>query len=197
MLLYRVFAGELQVLKKVVTMRPDEAEVAEILKENTYPNLDLAYEEAKRILDFQFGQIDGLDAKASVLIASSGVLITIFLTAASSNMFRASDSLTVGGVTIAFLGALMSAIFAVIAFHVKTYSNAPSIKSLIEKYLGWEDEKNAKYHLLFEYKRMFDHNFEMIQPKTQRIRFSLYSFEVSIAISVLVFFYQVIKGVWS
>jgi hypothetical protein len=175
-------------------MRPDEAEVAEILKENTYPNLDLAYEEAKRILDFQFGQIDGLDVKASVLIASSGVLITIFLTA-SPNLFRVSDQLATGGIMLAFLGALLSAIFAVLAIQMQVYSTAPSIESLIDKYLTWGEEKNAKYHLLFEYKRMFDHNLEMIRPKIRWIKLSLSAFEFSIVLSVLVFLYQLIKGV--
>jgi hypothetical protein len=169
-------------------MNPDEAEVQEILKERNYPSLDIAFEEAKRILDSQLSQIEALDVKASILIASSGVLLTLFLTVLPG-MIRSLDSLILGGIIAAIVSVILSAIFGVIAFRLKVYENIPSIESLIGKYLTWE-EPHAKYHMLFEFKRSYEHNRKEIEPKVWRVKLSLAAFEISIIVSTITLLYQ-------
>ncbi len=171
-----------------IYMQKDEQEVQQILQGKEYPSLDIAFEEAKRVLDFQFSQIDGLDTKASILLGFSGVLLPVFLTALPS-MLRYID-LTTQAMAVGTLVSLsFSAIVAIIAITLKVYSNAPTVESLLEKYLAWQ-EKHTKYHLLHEFKRVFAHNSDMIRPKIRFVRWSLVLLEIGIVLSLATLLYQ-------
>lgn len=170
-------------------MTHDEEEVLRILEGREYPSLDIAFEEAKRVLGFQFAQIDGLDTKASILIGFSAVLLTLFLTV-MPGMIRRSDVVTSGVLIGSFISVVMSLAFAIAAIRLKTFSNIPSIESLIDKYLGWQ-EKHTKYHMLFEFKRAFNGNRGIIKPKIRWVGLSLVSLEIGIVLCAIVLLCQV------
>ena len=63
-------------------MDADEAKLEKDLEGWELPSLDLAFSEAKRILDGQFNALDGIDTKASILVGFSGVILAaVFSTA--------------------------------------------------------------------------------------------------------------------
>jgi hypothetical protein len=170
-------------------MTDEEALVKEILEGQDHASLALAYDEARRIVDAQFAHSDALEVKASILLGFAGVLLTLFLTVIPDKI-RYFDL----GTTILLLGlygtAIASVVCAFIAIQPRVYQNVPSIRRMLERYLGWE-EADAKFQLLYELRNVFDENIKVNGQKLKYVKLSLWSLEACGAIGILTFLHQV------
>jgi hypothetical protein len=95
------------------------------------PSLDLVFEAAQKELDFQFEQINSLDTKASISLASAGIML-----AALIGFLTQRPAIGISGFLIA--GTLLislSAILAVITLWVRQFERPPNLERLRDYYI--------------------------------------------------------------
>jgi hypothetical protein len=154
-------------------------------------SLELAYEEARRLLDLQFNQIDGLDVKASVLMGSAGVVLTILLTWLPALFERAQPTrwLAAGSAVLACLSFLAG----VCAIAFASYRTAPSMDALY-KYIA-EEPRNTKWQFLSNFKDDYEHNGKTIKWKVRIGWFSLFTLLFSLCCAIATSVWQLILSV--
>lgn len=168
----------------------NRARVREILADYNIPSLNLAYEESRRMLDIQLGQVDAICTKASVIIAGSGIVLTVlFSSLPSLNSYF--DSLAVILTVLAISSGLVSIILGMAAIAFAEYDTVPSIERLKE-YLTWE-EAETKYVLLSEFRTAFENRKKVIDQKIRLARYSLYTFVGNFSLSCLTLFYLLLR----
>jgi len=101
------------------------------------PSLDLVSEAAQKELDFQFEQVNSLDTKASISLASAGIML-----AALIGFLTERPAVEISGFLIA--GTLlisMSAILAVITLWVRQFERPPNLERLRAYYIVQTEEE--------------------------------------------------------
>ena len=136
------------------------------MNEDIYPpeTLELVYNEVKDALNTQFQSLDGLNAKASVIVGFVGVIIGISL-----NLYSHSNSYLFGSCMTLFL---ISIFFALCAYKVENYRRDPEPRTLTEKYLR-EDDKKVKKKLIDNSIQSFEDNKTKIEKKVKYINYSI------------------------
>ena len=108
------------------------------------PSLDICLEEARRNVDFQMNQIDGLDSKSGIFLGIAGVIFTLLIT----SLIQTNSSQTILPhsifIKIALIPILLSIIAAFIALLLHNYSRPPKLEELWNRYLHSESERTKK-----------------------------------------------------
>lgn len=176
--------------KKIYSIDEQERKVQEILDENDFPSLTLAYDEARRQIDKQFQQVDTLDVKASIYLALNGIIVTLILTALPTFQKTYDNGTTIGvGAIVIF--AVLSSATSFFALRIRSYFDAPSIEKSISKYLRWKEE-HTKYHILFEWRTIHQENAKTILKKINSLRISEYFLIESFIFSAITLIHLVI-----
>ena len=114
---------------QVEQLDANRARVREILANYNIPSLNLAYEESRRMLDIQLGQVDAIGTKASVIIAGSSIVLTVLfsgLPTLKSSFDLIEEILTI----LAISSGLISIILGMAAIAFAKYDTVPSIERL-------------------------------------------------------------------
>jgi hypothetical protein len=149
------------------------------------PSLNLAFEEARRLVDLQQSQIDALDAKAQVFLA----LIGIVLAALYSNLKNLQDmhvsTLTLAGVGLAAVLLAFSAGLALWSYRIRKWTASPNLAEL-KDYFTWT-ETLTKYSLFDTMDILFNQNARETNRKALLLSWSHGVFLAVIAILLVVF----------
>lgn len=98
------------------------------------PSIDVVLDEARRTLDFQFEQHDGLDTKSGIILGIAGVILSLLVTA-SIAMPDLSDSLFVRiMVPIIAVTLFISLFLAYWNLRIRKWNKPPEIDTLINNY---------------------------------------------------------------
>lgn len=163
-------------------------------EEARFDSLDLAYDEAKSLIQVQLEQIDRLDTKASTLLATSGLILSVLISGQALNIFfLAGQGIrpTVNRVDYVLLASaslfiLISLVLGVMALRVRHYKLAPHPRTMREKYLGWLEDK-AKLQILDNIVGAFEVNAPVISKKTTWLAYGFAFFAVGTALLVIIF----------
>ena len=172
---------------------PDEVEQERALTNYDLTSLDLAYDEAKRILDIQFELVESLDTKASILVGLCGVALAALFGSAES-MFASMDLSVRAGLIAAALAFVVSGVLGVLAYWPQTYETSPSIKRFTEKYLLWQP-RNVKYVILHMFIRNYTRNSALIEGKVRRLKCSFFTLLLGILLLAVTLGYNVMMEV--
>jgi hypothetical protein len=97
------------------------------------PSLNFVYSEAKRVFDFQFDQIDKLDAKAGLLLGAAAITLAVLLQGGLGR--EGLHNWTAVLLSLAAVSISASAVSAVAALWVRDYTQVPNPRALARKYL--------------------------------------------------------------
>jgi len=98
------------------------------------PSIDIVLDEARRTLDFQFEQHDGLDTKSGIILGTAGVIIGLLVTA-SIAMPDLSNSLFVRiMVSIIAVTLFISLFLSYWNLRIRKWSKPPELETLINDY---------------------------------------------------------------
>ena len=126
---------------------PAEKKLMKELEEYLFPSLDLAYDEAKEMIDFQFQNATDIDTKASILVGFAGVVLsTLFASLSYLSNIAPDIQLKI----LLFSGSLLvflSGFAGLRAYDLRTYCKPSSIERLREEYIQWHP-RNFKYQML-------------------------------------------------
>jgi hypothetical protein len=161
---------------------PTEKSLMENLKEygQTFPSLDLAYSEAKEVIDFQFQSVVDLDEKASILVGFAGIILsTLFASLSYLSKVNPDVQLRI----LLFSGALftfLSGFSGLRAYGLRTYIRPFSVKRSWEEYIQWHP-RNFKYQLLGDsFPKAIEENKKRIRYKVLWLKISITSMTVGI-----------------
>ncbi len=152
-------------------MDDSEAKIKKQLEGQGLASLDIAYIEAKRIIDGQLAQVDGLDTKAGILVGFAGLVLGSIFNAVP-NLTQHRDPFVLPVTVLTALILLFAGIASLSAYGIKDYQTAPSISEMFKKLLNWED-RHSKYLIVRELAKAYDQNALLISNKTKWIRISL------------------------
>lgn len=166
-----------------------EEKLMEDLKGYSFPSLDLAYDEAKEIIDFQFRSVTDLDGKAGILVGFAGVVLST-LFASVSYLSRISPDVQLR--ILLFSGALLvffSGFAGLRAYGLRTYARPPSIGRLWEEYIQWHP-RNFKYQMIGDaFPTAFKKNEKSIRHKVLWLKVSVTSMTIGLVGLVFAFLY--------
>ena len=133
------------------------------------PSIDIVLDEARRALDFQFEQLDGLDTKASIVLGIAGVVFTIVLTnlllvefAAEANLHLAKAALV--PISLAF-------VLSIVKLWIKKYKKPPSLERLRSYYIA-EDLEKTKLRIIDVYLKAVDDNAKLLNYQVWLVKCS-------------------------
>jgi uncharacterized protein YacL len=120
------------------------------LAEQKLPSIDIVLDEARRTLDFQFEQLDGLDSKSGVMLGIAGVVITLLVSTLVSILIGKpglNDLLvkiigTIIGVTFS-----ISLILSYTNLRIGKWNKPPELETLIKNYAS-EDLHTTKCRII-------------------------------------------------
>jgi hypothetical protein len=164
-----------------------EAAIQSAIENSGMPSLDVSFSEARRILDNQFNQIDTIGVKVNVVIAASGVVITVVLSTLSGSAMYL-DPVAKILIALSVLSGLISIIVGLIVLAFTDWDSVPSINRLIQKYLT-QHEARTKYQLLYEMRDAFNHNKKLLDQKIKQGWVSMYALLLSITLSAIALLY--------
>lgn len=173
-----------------------EKKLTKDLEGYSLPSLDLAYDEAKEMIEFQFKQVADLDGKASILAGFAGVILSA-LFASLSYLSGVSPDIQMR--ILLFSGALLI-FFAGFAglrtYGVRTYVRPSSIKRLWEKYIHWHP-RNFKYQMIGDtFPTAFEENEKSIEDKVLWLKASFASMTVGLAGLLFAFLYGYLQCIY-
>jgi hypothetical protein len=93
--------------------------------------LDLVFEAAQKELDFQFEQVNSLDTKASIGLASAGIMLAALISLFTQRPAGGLPGLLVAGVLL----ISFSAILAVVTLWVRQFERPPNLERLRDYYI--------------------------------------------------------------
>lgn len=141
------------------------------------PSIGSVLEEVRRRLDFQFELSDSHDFKASIILATSGVIIAILLTALSLAQSQLYGLLQVAEYKIKMLAmtglSLLvlfgSIILSIIALWIRNYNRPPSLQRLRDHYIA-EPEDETQLQLIDIFIPAINNNEKILKLQTYLIR---------------------------
>jgi hypothetical protein len=172
-----------------------EATIQKAIENSTMPSLDVSFSEARRMLDNQFDQIDTIGVKVSVIVAASGVVITIILNSLPALITHIETAATIL-IALSVLSGLVSIIMGLIVLAFTDYDSVPSISKLIQHYLI-QPEARTKYQLLHEMKDAFNNNKKLLDEKIDQGWISMWALLLSISLSGIALIYILLKLAFS
>jgi len=104
------------------------------MTDQEFPSIDIVLDEARRALDFQFKQLDGLDTKSGMMLGIAGVVITL-LVSTLIGMPDLNNSLLVK-IIGAIIGVTLSIslILSYVNLRIGKWNKPPEIDTLIKDY---------------------------------------------------------------
>jgi hypothetical protein len=163
----------------------------------SFPSLDLAYDEAKEMIEFQFKQVADLDSKASILGGFAGVILSA-LFASLSYLSEVSPDMPLR--ILLFSGALLiffSGFAGFRAYGLRSYVRPPSIKRLWEKYIQWHP-RNFKYQMIGDtFPTAFEENEKSIEYKLLWLNASFASMTIGLVGLLFAFLYSYLQCVYA
>lgn len=139
----------------------------------SFPSLDLAYAEAKQLIDSQLEDSSDLDRKASILVGFAGVILAALVSSLSYLSEMSSDPhllipLIAGAVCI------FSCAFAGLrAYRLRTYVRPMSIEQLWQRYSQWHPH-NFKYQMIGDvFPTAYEENLRSIGNKAMWLKVSI------------------------
>ena len=158
-----------------------------------FKSLNLAYSEAKNLIEVQFRQIDGLDTKASNLLAATGIVLSVLISGQILSIFLNSktgspeyvmaDYVLLGS---ASLFTLVSVILGVIALYVRHYKLSPDPRIIRTEYLNWTEEQ-TKLQILDNLILNFEDNAKTLSKKAALLQYGFTLFGFGTALLVIIF----------
>lgn len=172
---------------------PDEEALERSLEGYTLRAIGWAYEEAKRILDKQFEQVESLNTKASILLGFIGVILaTLFGLWRDWLVVVEQSAVIYGGVIATAVILFAAAVCGFLAYRVQTYETAPSPQRLMEKYLTWEPD-HVRYVTLHRIVRIYEHNDRLIKRKLFWLKATFYLLVVGLFVLTGIFLYNMLR----
>lgn len=173
-----------------------EEKLLKSLERYSFPSLDLAYGEAKEMLDAQFQDEKDLNGKAGILVGFSGVILSALLSSLSYLSRMSPDGqLRV----LLFSGALcifLSAFAGLRAYALRTYFRPISIQRLWEKYTQWHP-RNFKYQMIGDTLPVaYAKNEESIRGKVLWLKVSITSMAVGLVGLLFAFLYGYLQRIY-
>jgi hypothetical protein len=162
--------------------------------ETGFGSLDLAYGEAKSLIQVQFAQIDGLDTKASTLLAAAGLVLSVLISGQALSLFFL-DGKTIRPtynyadyvlLASASLFILISLVLGVMSLYVRHYKWAPHPKTMRTKYLDWAEDK-TKLRILDNLIGAYEENAKTISEKARLLQYGFTLFAIGTALLVVIF----------
>jgi hypothetical protein len=95
------------------------------------PSLDLVFEAAQKELDFQFEQINSLDTKASISLASAGIMLAALISFLTQRPAVGIPGFLIAGTLLISL----STILAVVTLWVRQFERPPDLATLRDYYI--------------------------------------------------------------
>ena len=136
--------------------------------EQESPSIDIVLDEARRTLDFQFGQLDALDTKSGILLGIAGVVIAV-LVSASIGMPALMDSLIAKIVlSIIAVTLFISLILSYRNLRIGKWHKPPELAVLVKDYIS-KDSRTTKCKLIGTIQKAVEEN-----EKILKRRFFLY-----------------------
>jgi len=159
-----------------------------------FGSLDLAYGEAKNLIQVQFWQIDGLDTKASTLLAAAGLVLSVLISGQALSLFFLYDKairLSFNRVDYTLLASaslfiLISLVLGVVALYVRHYKLAPYPRTIRTKYLDWAEDK-TKLQILDNLVVDYEENAKTISKKATLLQYGFTLFAIGTALLVVIF----------
>ena len=128
------------------------------------PSIDIVLDEARRTLDFQFEQHEGLDTKSGIILGIAGVVITLVVTASiaipdlTGSLF-AKIMVGIIGVTL-----LISLILSYSNLRIEKKNKPPELDTLIKDYLS-KDSHNTKSKIIGTIQKAVKENDELLKKR--------------------------------
>lgn len=166
-------------------------ETEETMTKQELPSIDIVLEEARRTLDFQFEQLDGLDTKSGVILGIAGVVITL-LVSALIGMPNLSDSLIVK-IIMAIIGITLfiSLFLSYRNLRIGKWKKPPEIETLIKDYVS-KDSHTTKCNIVGTMQKAVKENEGLLNKRIYLYKCSyniLFAGLVMVAISMIIFLF--------
>jgi len=172
---------------------PDEEALERSLEGYTLRSIEWAYEEAKRILDKQFEQVESLNTKASILLGFIGIILaTLFGLWRDWLLVVEQSTVIYWGVIVSVILLFSAAICGFLAYRVQTYETAPSPQRLMDKYLTWAPD-HVRYVTLYRIVRIYEHNDRLIKRKLFWLKITFYLLVIGLFGLTSIFLYNMLR----
>lgn len=128
------------------------------------PSIDIVLDEARRTLDFQFEQHEGLDTKSGIILGIAGVIISLLVTASiaipdlTGSLF-AKIMVGIIGVTLS-----ISLILSYRTLRIEKWNKPPEIDTLIRDYLS-KDSHDTKCKIIGTIQKAVKENDELLKKR--------------------------------
>lgn len=96
------------------------------------PSIDVVLDEARRTIDFQFEQLDGLDTKSGIVLGIAGVILALLVTSLLEQSNTMANSLLV---KVALVPIFLSLILSFISICVRKWDKPPQLERLRSHYI--------------------------------------------------------------
>ena len=128
------------------------------------PSIDIVLDEARRTLDFQFEQHDGLDTKSGIILGIAGVVITLLLSA-SIRMPDFSNS-SIVKIMVSITAALLftSLLLSYLNLRIRKWHKPPEIETLIKDYAS-KDSHTTKSRIIGTIQEAIRKNEELLKER--------------------------------
>ena len=147
-------------------------------------NIDIALDEARRKLDFQAQQIDGLDTKSGIILGADGVLIALFIPIISTHSNLINEIL----VKIALIPIFISLVLSLVSLSNIKFNNPPNLNRLWSHYVPLEDSSETKLEITKAMISAVSENEKPIKVKSNLWRYSYISLSISIGMLLVLAF---------
>ena len=127
------------------------------------PSIDIVLDEARRKLDTQFEQIDGLDTKAGIILGIAGVILALLVTTLLGKQDTVVNSFIIL-IKVALASIFISLILSFLAISLSKYGGTPKLERLRNYYMSKDAEKTKKM-LVDTYLQSTDENKKLIEKK--------------------------------
>ena len=177
-------------------VNPAEKKLMRDLEGYSFPSLDLAYSEAKEMIEFQFQNATDLDGKASILVGFAGVILSALFASLSYLSTIGPDAhlkiLLLSGALLLFL----SGFAGLRAYGLRIYLRPSSIKRLWEEYIQWHP-RNFKYQMIGDaFPTAFQENEKSIRRKVLWLKASITSMTIGLVGLLFAFLYSYLQRIY-
>ncbi|MGD0794704.1 MAG: hypothetical protein ABR958_03810 [Dehalococcoidales bacterium] len=132
------------------------------------PSIDIVLDEARRRLDFQFEQLDGLNNKSGILLGVAGVIFTLLVTNLLDKSHTA-DNLVLA--KTALVPIFVSLVMSFVPMYIITWDRPPNLDRLRDYYIV-QDTEHSKLNVIDECLRAVDKNQKLLDKLFRLIKYS-------------------------
>lgn len=169
--------------KKIVDL--EEVQLEKSIAGLDFPSLELSYDESRRIVEIQIERIDAADAKASVLVGFSGIILTALFSGLSSFLSLKPDFLNIIVLGFASLSIVISAGAGLYSYRLNPdFYMSPFPSILRDRYIYWKPH-NFKYLFLNQLADLTELNHELLSKKLRWISVCLSFMLIGIILTLI------------